>query len=184
MSEGEEFISDFLEFENISFESEVKIYNLEGDTKSHRRVDFYLPKYRVYIEFLGQWNIDSHKERYREKKSVFKKNSIPCIYLYPENLGIIEYIFHKRLITELISYKLKKELLRYRIIELWKENSENFLYLLLGVIMLVYNYPWFQEQKQLWSIIGLVLILYQFNKIRNTIRQIFQNKPIQRRFFN
>ena len=184
MSEGEEFISDFLDFENISFESEVKVPNLVGDSKEHRRADFYLPKYKVYIEFLGLWNVDSHKERYREKKKVFKNNSIPCIYLYPENLGIIEYIFHKRLIEELKSYKLKNELRRYRINELLKERSENLFFLIIGALIFAYNYPWFLEENQLWSLVGFVMMLYQFNKIKDTVKQLFKDKPIHRRFFN
>ncbi|MFH1399386.1 MAG: hypothetical protein ABIG95_04725 [Candidatus Woesearchaeota archaeon] len=95
-SEGEEFIKEFLEEKGISFEEQKKIH-LEGDSYSCRYVDFYLPFYEVYIEFLGRQNNQKDRERYLEKKIVYAKNTVPCIYIYPENLGILKFIFRKRL---------------------------------------------------------------------------------------
>jgi len=68
LSEGEEFIREFLYERNITFEAQKELNDLKGDSKSHRVADFYLPKFDVYVEFLGQWNIsDEHKNRYKEK---------------------------------------------------------------------------------------------------------------------
>ena len=55
-SEGEQFIAEFLDYERINFKTEYKLSNLKGDEKSYRKADFYLPNYKVYIEFFGQWN--------------------------------------------------------------------------------------------------------------------------------
>ena len=96
MSEGEELIKEFLEEENIKFGQEVEINNLMGDNKSIRKADFYLLKYKVYIEFLGKWNNLEHRREYIKKMNVYKENNIPCIYFYPENLGIIGFLFKRR----------------------------------------------------------------------------------------
>ena len=50
-SEGELYIMDYLEDMNIKYIREVELNNLREDTASFRRADFYLPKYKVYIEF-------------------------------------------------------------------------------------------------------------------------------------
>lgn len=130
-SEGEEFIKDFLDSERIRYIHEKRIENLKGDTASFRDADFYLTDYKVYIEFFGQWNSgEEHRNRYRAKKSIYSTNKIPCVYLYAENLGIIDYIFHKRLTTELIKHNLKHELIRWRLINSFKE-ARDYVWLFL-----------------------------------------------------
>jgi len=96
-SEGEEFIVDFLQAFGINHKTQVKINSLKWDNSKYRIADFYLPKYDVYIEFFGQWNTEENKNRYKIKREVYKKNNIPCIYVYPENLGILPFVFDKRL---------------------------------------------------------------------------------------
>ncbi len=63
---------------------------------------------------------------------VYSLNKIPCIYLYPENLGIFEYIFHKRMIKELEQHNLKFQLLQYK----WKRFSNLFHSILVPKIIL------------------------------------------------
>jgi hypothetical protein len=111
-SEGELFISEYLKFKNISFETEVRLNNLKYDDNfKYRDADFFLKKYGVYIEFNGRWNnTKEDRVRYRVKKEVYRKNNLPCIYLYPENLGIIDFVFTKRLIVELQKKSMTKEL--------------------------------------------------------------------------
>lgn len=113
ISEGEEFLELYFDAERYTYESEKEIRNLKGDSKSYRVSDFYLTNYGVYVEFFGRWNHSKEeRERYREKKNVYRKNNIPCIYLYPENLGVIDYIFESRLEQVLIEQKNKRGLLR------------------------------------------------------------------------
>ena len=54
----------------MEFETQVKIVrNLKGDSKSYRVADFYLPRYDMYVEFLGQWDVNEDaRNRYREKR--------------------------------------------------------------------------------------------------------------------
>jgi len=117
-SEGEQFLIDFFNSAGIKYEREKRIDRLKNDTKQYRIADFYLPKYKVYVEFFGLWN-NNGNEIYRDKKEVYKLNNIPCVYLYPENLGIIGYVFDKRLQVVLAQHDMKKELKRYRLYKLW-----------------------------------------------------------------
>jgi len=106
MSEGEEVIKEFLDEEDIRYEFQKIVKDLKGDKKEFRIADFFLPKYKVYLEFFGNWNTsDKQKERYREKKRIFKENKIPCVYLYPENLGILDRILRRRIKKALQSHK-------------------------------------------------------------------------------
>jgi len=113
-SEGEEFLMEFFYSEGIDFIEQIIINDLKGDNCSYRVADFYLPKYKVYVEFFGMWNVREEKKNdYREKKAIYAKNNIPCLYFYPENLGIIHYSFNKRLRTVLKEHNLNKELFKY-----------------------------------------------------------------------
>lgn len=115
-SEGEEIIEMYLDDQGIKYQREVEITGLRGDTKSVRRADFYLPRYKVYLEFLGEWNTPKGREEYHIKKDVYKNNNIPCIYIYPENLGILDFIFRKRLQKELEKRpELKWQRLRHQL---------------------------------------------------------------------
>lgn len=183
MTEGEEFIADFLRSENIEFEFQKKITTLSGDSKGFRIADFYLPKYKVYIEFNGQWNSDNHKNRYKEKTKIYKENNIPCVYLYPENLGIIEYIFHKRLVDVLKKYNLKKELFKYRLSEIWKRCFDNFLFLSFGFILLFYIYPFNFEKNKSEIILLLIIIIFQVLKLSKQIIQIIKYGPKNKRIY-
>jgi hypothetical protein len=122
-SEGEEFLQDFFESVEIKFVREKTISGLKGDQKQYRVADFYLPQFHVYVEFLGLWNTIKNEE-YKVKKEIYKLNKIPCVYIYPDNLGIIHYIFDKRIQTELSKNNLNKELFKYRFFKL--KNSNEF----------------------------------------------------------
>ena len=115
-TEGERIIEFFLDDEGINFEKQVIINKLNEDYASHRQADFYLPKYKVYIEFLGKWNNEIEKAKYKQKKEIYKKNRIPCIYIYPENLGALKYLFFMRLTDELKKFpELKFQYFKYKL---------------------------------------------------------------------
>ena len=102
ISEGEICIQEFFYEQNIIAEYNKRIDFLKGDNKSYRIADFYIPCYDLYVEFLGLWNVsDDQKSRYREKKSIYTRNNIACIYFYPENLGNLKYTFYYRAMKEL-----------------------------------------------------------------------------------
>ena len=71
LTEGEEFVQEFFIDEQIKHLPQKEIRNLKGDSKEFRIADFYLPKYKMFVEFFGQWNVsEQHKLRYREKKFI------------------------------------------------------------------------------------------------------------------
>ena len=104
-SDGEELIEEYFDAESIHYNPEEKIENLKGDNIPYRKVDFYLKQYGVFVEFLGRWNIESNRKKYNEKKNIYKNNNIPCVYLYPDNLGILSFIFKRRLKKVLKEHK-------------------------------------------------------------------------------
>jgi hypothetical protein len=115
ISEGEIYIQEFLNQKDIDSIYNQRIDFLIGDSKAFRMADFYIPRYDLYIEFFGQWNTsDEHRERYREKRRIYDANNLACIYIYPENLGILDYLFNYRAMKELKDKQKKKELFKLR----------------------------------------------------------------------
>jgi len=138
-SEGEEFIKDFLESEDIKFRPEEKIEDLKGDDSSYRVADFYLPQYKVYVEFFGQWNVsEEHKKRYNKKKRVYRENKIPCVYLYPENLGILKFLLKRRIKDVLKSQDMKWQLFKINW-EIFKEENGLIALIILGILIYYIN---------------------------------------------
>lgn len=175
MTEGELFICEYLNDKGITFETQVKIENLKGDSKSYRVADFYLPKYKVYVEYLGQWN--KHEEaniRYKEKKQVYITNNIPCVYLYPENLGIIDYVLNNRIKIELKKYKLTIELFKYRIHRLLDDRGDLFFWLFLSVLVLcIADYEVSPEVNLEFILFFASIILFQTYRLIRGYRKYF-----------
>jgi hypothetical protein len=136
LSEGEKFIEEYFLDENIKYVSQ-KIVNVSGDSKAYRVADFYLPKYEVYVEFFGRWNDSKEeRERYREKKHIYFKNRIPCVYIYPENLGILDHAFHYRIKKVLKEYNMRRQLRAYLFYDFNKKNADAIPYLLGSAFLL------------------------------------------------
>jgi len=173
ISEGEEYILDFFKEERIKFEREKKIAGLKGDGTAYRIADFYLPDYRIYLEFLGQWNHgEEHKERYRQKKNAYFTNNIPCIYVYPENLGILDFIFKKRIVSTLKRHNLNKQLFRWRLLTSLKENNDSLWAFALSLGLLIFTIipPVNTDHILIFIIISIfiaVRILYKSFRIFN-----------------
>ena len=68
---GEDLIADFFEEKGIQAKRYPELPNLDDDTKWFRKPDFFLPDYKVYVEFLGQWDKPEHQKRYKQKMAVF-----------------------------------------------------------------------------------------------------------------
>ncbi len=159
-SEGEEIIKEFLEENNIKFEREAKIKNLKYDYTAYRVADFYLPQYKVYIEFLGQWNHPEHKSRYKQKMTVYHKNNIPCVYFYPDNLGILNFVFRSRLKGTLKKHRLTFQLFRYNM-HLWFEDS-------LGFILIIGALIYFIEDIKSRIVFSLIFLHLLYKSIKST----------------
>jgi hypothetical protein len=172
MTEGEEYIRDYFEEENITYRAEQIIEGLTNDSKAYRRADFYLPKYRVYVEYFGQWNNENHKERYREKRQTYIANKIPCVLLYPENLGILDHVFKKRLLYVLEKYHLEKQLNKFRWKLFFKKRSENVFLFLVGCFLIYITHPWNKERVLTFS--GFLIVGYQTYILSKSYKQIFK----------
>jgi hypothetical protein len=172
-TEGEQFIIDYLNFNKIKFDREVELNNLKHDDNySHRRVDFYLKNYRVYIEFNGRWNnTKEDRIRYREKKQVYKKNGLPCIYLYPENLGIIDFVLQRRLVEVLKFNSMKKELFRFQLKRFIDNRGGLFIWLLICLFILSGDFTWEEDSTFIVGLIGVCL--YQIYRLIEGIRMFF-----------
>jgi hypothetical protein len=176
-SEGEQFLADFFDSVGIKYEPEKRIDGLKNDTKQYRTADFYLPRYKVYVEFFGLWN-NNGNEKYKQKKEIYRLNNVPCVYLYPENLGIIGYAFDKRLQLVLEKHGMKRELKKYRIYKLWEAREfRNRTGILALCIMAMYFAFFSVEIDSLdWSIVALVasVTLYQAVFLHRLCMDIFR----------
>ena len=154
-----------------------KIPNLKNDVKQFRTADFYLPKYKTYIEFFGLWN-NTGNDEYRIKKQVYNQNGIPCVYIYPENLGIIDFTFDKRIQIVLRNHQLKDELRSYHFFKLKKsfELRNRIGYFVIAFSLFVYKLIFNNnniEQYLFISIMGLITA-YQTYQIIQIYFDIFK----------
>lgn len=172
-SEGELFISEYLKFKNISFEREVRLHHLKYDNDfKYRDADFFLKKYGVYIEFNGRWNnTKEDRLRYRVKKEVYRKNNVPCIYLYPENLGIIDFVFTKRLIVELQKKSMIKELRLFQLKRFIDDRGSLFIWLFLS--LLVYNGDYNWQENTTTLIVCISVFVFQIIRLIKGVFNFF-----------
>ena len=177
-SEGEIFISQYLKDRRIKYRYQVKIENLKADTKSFRIADFYLPNYKVYIEFFGLWNVGGeNRQNYIEKKDVYYKNNIPCVYLYPENLGIMDLLLDFRIQRELEHKNLKRELFKYRLRSLIEDRGDLFIWLGLSILLLFKSdYKVHPENNLIYIISLLTLAGFQIGRLYRGYERFFKNK--------
>jgi hypothetical protein len=172
-SEGELFISEYLKSKNISFEREVRLNNLKFDENfKYRDADFFLKKYGIYIEFNGRWNNSKEdRVRYRVKKEVYRKNNLPCIYLYPENLGIIDFVFTQRLIVELKKKSFIKQLRLFQLKRFIDDRGLVFLWIFLSLIFYNGDDNWKENSTELS--IYIVFFVFQIYRLIKGIYNFF-----------
>lgn len=176
-SEAEGFIAEFFKSEGIKFKYETKLSDLKGDTKSYRIPDFYLPRYKTYVEFFGQWGVNEHHtKRYIEKKDIYARNNVPCVYIYPENLGFIEYAFNYRLKKELKKYSLKKELFLFRLSLFMKDRFSVFIWSFIAILILAFS-DYKTDPSTNLTYIGFcsIIILYQIYRMYEGYVKFFKD---------
>lgn len=178
-SEGEDYLAEYFDAIGIEFEEQYLIESLSDEFHNYRVADFYLPKYKVVVEFAGRWNRSKQeRERYIAKKAIYKKNKIACIWIYPDNLGIIHFIFHNRLEQAMKDNGLKKELVKYRLGELWKIDQDNFYGVGIGLFCFFYiATPWQENSGWVWFSLGVVA--YNLYRITRDVLTISKGKSIE-----
>jgi hypothetical protein len=165
-SEGEDLIADFLEEKGYQFKRYERINNLKGDSKDYREADFYLTDYKIYLEFLGDWEKPYRKKEYKEKMSVYHKNKIPCAYLWPGNLGNLDWIIKRRIRETLLKYDKKLMLLKFE----WGDSGEDLASIIIAGFLCYY---FFTELSYFLGIITILFILYTlFDKIRIRLKKL------------
>lgn len=172
-SEGEEYIAEFLKRYNIKYEHQKRIDGLKNDGSKYRTADFYLPSMGVYIEYCGQYFIPMHQERYKEKQKIYRENNIPCVYLFPENLGVLEFIFDKRLIVELKKFHHTKQLRAYRIKKFLPEYGRLVLILFVLLVQFASFYDDDFKNSKVIALIAGLIIGYQIWKLIQVYYRIF-----------
>jgi hypothetical protein len=159
---GEDLISDFLDEKGIDFERYVPIKNLKDDDKFFREADFYLPQKKVYIEFMGQWNNPIHKDRYRKKMRIYYNNKIPCVYLWPDNLGTLDWMLKRRITEVYLRYNMKLQLFNH---EFDSYLNKKGLGILILIGLAIYN----RGNLWLFLFIGMIVvdvIIESFKRIK------------------
>jgi uncharacterized membrane protein len=176
-TEGEVFIAEFLKERRIKYQSQKKIENLIGDSKSFRLADFYLPEYKIYLEFFGLWNVtEEHKQAYKEKKNVYTNNQIPCIYFYPENLGIMDHLFDYRIQKELEAHHLKQELFKFRSWLFIEDRGGLFFWFVLSIILLLFTLETADPKLRIYYIVLLVgNMIWQLYRLFKGYKRFFKN---------
>jgi len=171
---GESYVEQYLIDNEFAYEPEVDINDLKGDyDKSHRRADFYLKRYDVFVEFLGEWNNPYKREQYNKKKWVFKQNNKACIYIYPDNLGFLDYVFRYRLKEVLKNFKRKGKLRRYYSL-LFLNKVSNTLGLL--AVLLALWYVYFIDMEEYLFSLSLVIFLIILVRLGYLIYELVSKK--------
>ena len=112
-TEGKEYLEDFFTAVGIAFETQKKLGHLKYDTMPNRTADIYLPEYDIYVEFSELSNrVDN--QVFQQKKELYAKNNIACVFLYPENLRTIAHNFDKQLQETFKQHQLQEALQHYQ----------------------------------------------------------------------
>jgi hypothetical protein len=87
-SQGEQDIANFLHDNKIQpqYESKILIFREEGQICVP---DFYLPKYKIYLEFYGGHPMAWKKKVLKNK--LYRKHKVPCIFITPTELRNLKY---------------------------------------------------------------------------------------------
>ncbi len=184
MSSEEMFISDFLEDLEIKFETEVIINNLKDDNKTYRRADFYLPKFKIYLEYFGNYNASKERRmEYDKKVQVYIKNDIPTVFIYPHELGFLEYAFHNKIIKvlKIKKFNLEKQLLQYRIKRYFQKegflNTSVFIVSIFIVAGVIFRDDLIKDLPMYLFFLGVLLFFFSIGSfIKDIIKYFVKNK--------
>lgn len=116
------YIQDYLDKIGFKYVCQYKIDDLKEDSKSYRIVDFYLPRLNIYVEYFGMYNSNKViRENYDRKASVYIKNNKPTVFLYPHELGFLDYAFHSKILKVLRVPKFKNNftIFKYKLTRYW-----------------------------------------------------------------
>lgn len=183
-SSEELFITNFLEENDFIFETEKVLKNLKDDHKTYRRADFYLINYKIYVEYFGNYNASKERRaEYDKKVQIYLKNGIPTVFLYPHELGFLDYAFHTKIIKvlQIKKFNLEKQLLRYRVKRYFqKEGFHNSILLIVSILMVIgviFRKDFTNDLPAYIFMGGIMLFCFTlFFFIKDIIRYFIKNK--------
>lgn len=126
------FIQNYFKEVGIKFQEEYKIDGLYGDDKQYRVVDFYLPRFNIYVEYFGMYNSTKLKRaEYQKKVDIYIKNHIPTVFIYPHELGFLDYAFHTKFlrVLRLKKFENKWRTFKYKAVRYWAYGSSYLFFL-------------------------------------------------------
>ena len=173
-SESEKYLCWFFDKHEIKYEREVEIHGLRNDEVRSRRADFYLPKFKMFVEFNGLYNESKEdRARYKKKMKVYHENRIPFIALYSDNIGALDYFFFERLGEILHTHKMNKQLIKYEWTIFFKDNSIAIL-VILGSFLVWLHYLDISRYYilSLASLLGLLGLIQVGIELRGTVKKI------------
>lgn len=173
------FIENFLKESRIKFKTEQPIVDLVNSQVNYRKADFYLPNLKVYVEYFGWYNKSkADRERYDNIVKEYIYNNIPTIFIYPHELGFLEYAFHTKLIKilRLEKFKLRKQLLRYTFQRFWHKSRRSGLgkvVLSLWCIFVLRDIPT-GFTIEFHRLIVFVLLIIFFDGLVGTVKELWR----------
>lgn len=137
-----EFVAHYLKENKIKFIQEWPIVELSGSPVNYRKADFFLPRLKVYVEYFGLYNKSkADRIRYDEVAKDYIRNSIPTIFIYPHELGFLDYAFVTKLnrLRKVEKFKLVWPIFKYRLVRYFNTPRASSLVWLLvtGYIFLI-----------------------------------------------
>jgi len=138
------YIANFLKEQKIKFKQEIPMVDIPS-LKKYRKIDFYLPNLKVYIEYFGLYNKNKQKrEEYDLKADEYIRNGIPTIFIYPHELGFLDYAFHTKMIRllKVRKFNLKKQLPKYLLVRLLNKSRRSNLgwFVITGYFFITFNF--------------------------------------------
>ena len=97
-TDGEEIVARTLAKLKIRYIPQYYLGRLNGDNCNYRISDFYLPKEKLHIEFLGRWDKSELDNRsYKYKMAIYHRNNIQFVSIFPNNLFNITWVLKTRI---------------------------------------------------------------------------------------
>jgi hypothetical protein len=127
---GEQYLEDYFIKNDIKYVSQKKIEGLQHDSKKYRVVDFYLPRLNVYVEYYGMYfSGDKYKDEYDIKSKTYINNDLPSLIIYPNELGVLDFVFHTKLlkVMDLEKFNQSKSKIRYKFNRYFKHGNPQYL---------------------------------------------------------
>ena len=175
-SSEEKYIAAFLKSIGIKFIPEFQTPRLSNDVKEFRRSDFYLPRLNIHVEYFGMYNSSKEKrQEYDLKAEIYIKNNLPSVFLYPHELGFLDYAFHSKTIKvlKLKKFYSRRRLFTYRLNRFMNKIGPSTLLLIFICFFYFFGYLIWKDFFLRLAVGALLAGMYGLFSLAVEIRQYF-----------